>query len=60
MMFKHPPKIVLVSGAPGVGKTTLAVPLASALNFTLISKDDIALKPPPNSKIKFCHKRVMV
>ena len=34
-------KIVLVTGSPGVGKTTLAVPLAKALNFTLISRDDI-------------------
>ncbi|MFZ0547163.1 MAG: AAA family ATPase [Candidatus Promineifilaceae bacterium] len=34
-------KIVLVSGAPGVGKTTLAVPLANVLQFTLIAKDDI-------------------
>jgi predicted kinase len=34
-------KIVLVSGAPGAGKTTLALPLAQALNFTLIAKDEI-------------------
>ena len=34
-------KIVLVSGAPGAGKTTLAVPLADALGFALISKDHI-------------------
>lgn len=45
-------KIVLVSGAPGTGKTTLAIPLAAHLNFPLISKDDIkeaiweALDPP--------------
>jgi predicted kinase len=40
-MFNQPQKIVLVSGAPGAGKTTLAVPLAQELNFTLITKDDI-------------------
>lgn len=33
-------QIVLVSGAPGAGKTTLAVPLASELGFPLLSKDD--------------------
>ncbi len=37
----HPARrrIVLVSGAPGAGKTTLAVPLAAALGFALLSKD---------------------
>jgi predicted kinase len=34
-------QIVLVSGAPGAGKTTLAVPLAEALGFPLLSKDHI-------------------
>lgn len=55
-MFDGQQKIVLVSGAPGVGKTTLAVPLAQALNFTLIAKDDIketlyeALDGRPNDR----------
>ena len=33
--------MVLVSGAPGSGKTTLAVPLAAELGFALLSKDRI-------------------
>ncbi|MFN2478824.1 MAG: AAA family ATPase [Pseudonocardiaceae bacterium] len=33
--------VVLVSGAPGAGKTTLAVPLAAALGLPLLSKDQI-------------------
>lgn len=32
-------RLVIVSGAPGTGKTTLAVPLAKALGFPLFSKD---------------------
>lgn len=34
-------QLVLVSGAPGVGKTTLAIPLAAELGFPLLSKDEI-------------------
>jgi len=34
-------RIVIVSGPPGAGKTTLARPLARALGFALLSKDDI-------------------
>jgi predicted kinase len=34
-------EVVVVSGAPGAGKTTLAVPLAQALGFPLLSKDAI-------------------
>jgi len=34
-------RLVLVSGCPGAGKTTLAVPLAAELGFTLLSKDRI-------------------
>ncbi len=34
-------QIVLVSGAPGAGKSTLAGPLATELRFALLSKDRI-------------------
>jgi predicted kinase len=34
-------RVVIVSGAPGTGKTTLAEPLAEALGFALISKDHL-------------------
>ena len=36
-----PRNLILVSGCPGVGKTTLARPLAKALAVPLIAKDDI-------------------
>ncbi len=34
-------RVILVSGAPGAGKTSLAEPLAQALGFALLSKDPI-------------------
>lgn len=34
-------KLIVVSGAPGAGKSTVAEPLAEALGFALISKDHI-------------------
>ncbi len=46
-------QIVLVSGPPGAGKSTLAVPLAAQLGFPLLTKDTIkeavwdALDPTP-------------
>lgn len=36
-----PRNLVLISGCPGVGKTTLARPLAETLAIPLIAKDDI-------------------
>ena len=36
-----PRLMVLVTGAPGSGKTTLAGPLATELGFALLAKDRI-------------------
>ena len=50
-------KVILVSGAPGSGKTTLALGLSAALAFPLISKDVIkeaifdALGGPPDDLV---------
>ncbi|WKE70759.1 DNA/RNA helicase domain-containing protein [Streptomyces sp. WP-1] len=33
-----PRRIVLVSGAPGAGKTTLALPLSAELRFPMLSE----------------------
>jgi predicted kinase len=38
-MDASPRRVVLVSGAPGAGKTCLAAPLAAELGFALLSKD---------------------
>lgn len=49
-----PSRIVLVSGPPASGKTTIARPLAEALGFALLTKDDIkeslftSLNGPPD------------
>jgi len=34
-------QVVFVSGSPGAGKTSLAVPLAAELGFALVCKDKI-------------------
>jgi predicted kinase len=34
-------RIVLITGSPGAGKSTLALPLAASLGFPLLSKDHI-------------------
>ena len=41
MPARNSRRLVYVSGAPGSGKTTLAVPLAAELGYALLSKDRI-------------------
>ncbi len=40
-MRKSRREVVFVSGAPGAGKTSLAIPLAAELGFALVCKDKI-------------------
>lgn len=54
-MFERDRILVLISGLPGAGKTTLAVPLAERLRLPLLAKDyfketilDGLEEPPPN------------
>jgi predicted kinase len=37
--MRRPRQMVFVSGAPGAGKTSLAIPLAAELGFALVCKD---------------------
>jgi predicted kinase len=39
--MQRPRQMVFVSGAPGAGKTSLAVPLADELGFALVCKDKL-------------------
>jgi hypothetical protein len=39
--MQGPRQMVFVSGAPGAGKTSLAVPLAAELGFALVCKDKL-------------------
>src|SRR5437763_13873554 len=41
VLVSYSRKLVYVSGAPGSGKTSLAVPSAAALGYALLSKDRI-------------------
>ena len=40
-MVERPPLLLIVCGAPGTGKTTLARKLAPALGLSLIARDDL-------------------
>jgi len=43
--MQGPRQMVFVSGAPGAGKTSLAVPLAAELGFALVCKDKLKETP---------------
>lgn len=53
-------KLIIFSGLPGVGKTTLAKRLARELRFPLICIDDVIGDVPENAGIPFWDSRVAV
>lgn len=42
--MNHKPLLVLVTGVPGSGKTTLAAALRKRLGFVLLSRDDFQVR----------------
>ena len=54
------PTLVIFSGLPGAGKSTLADRLARELRWPLLRIDDVAGKVPPDADYQFWDEKVLV